>query len=99
MTGHTKGPWDFEADETSSGMTFSVYDEHGLRLTEPYIDEDASRLIAAAPYLLAALERAREAVNAIVVSTRSVSFTADLRAIDAAIYLAKRGSSQVEPGR
>lgn len=48
-----------------------------------------ARLIAAAPEMLAALERAREAVSAIVLSTHSVSFDADLRAIDAAIAAAK----------
>lgn len=35
--------------------------------------------------LVEALRRSREAVNAVVLSTHSVSFDADLRAIDAAL--------------
>ena len=39
--GHTPGPWDFEADEASSGKMFTVYDQHGIRLTDPYVGERA----------------------------------------------------------
>ncbi len=43
--------------------------------------------------LLKVLERAREVVNAVVLSTHSVSFDADLRAIDEALAGAKGGAS------
>lgn len=56
MATAAKPRWEFESGETSSGMMFSVYDECGRRLTEPYISESVARLIAAAPDLLAALE-------------------------------------------
>lgn len=49
-----------------------------------------ARLIAAAPEMLTALRRAREAVNAIMLSTHSISFDADLRAIDTAIECATK---------
>lgn len=52
------GPWGFESDETSSGPMFSVYDNRGRRLTEPYIEEEVARLIAAAPELLAVMKSA-----------------------------------------
>lgn len=54
------GPWGFESDETSSGPMFSVYNNRGRRLTEPYIEEEVARLIAAAPELLAACRAAEE---------------------------------------
>ena len=46
-----------------------------------------------------ALRRSREAVNAVVLSTHSVSFDADLRAIDTALstYAAAVGSKEVTP--
>ena len=50
-------PWQFEADETSSGAMFGVYNEDGTRITEPYIGERSARLIAAAPELLEVAQR------------------------------------------
>lgn len=61
--GHTPGPWDFEADEASSGKMFTVYDQHGIRLTDPYVGEREARLIAAAPEMFAALEELLKAEN------------------------------------
>ena len=88
---HTAGPWkrsDYGQIVAPDGKdvcfrsvtTMCSGSEESIAESEANTD-----LIAAAPDLLAALIRAREAVNAIVLSTHSVSFDADLRAIDAAI--------------
>jgi hypothetical protein len=45
----TAGPWVYEADETSSGPMFSVYDAFGRRVTDPHVEEQQARLIAAGP--------------------------------------------------
>lgn len=40
--------WKYETEETSSGLMFSVYDERGTRLTQPYILESQAKLIVTA---------------------------------------------------
>lgn len=86
---HTPGPW--IADVRSENCAF--IEGPPTSYGECYFENAAdARLIAAAPELLAALKRAREAVNAIVLSTHSVSFTADLKAIEAAISKAETQS-------
>lgn len=52
----TAPQWTFEAEETSDGMAFSVYDEGGHRLTEPGIGEVQARLMAASPEMLSVLQ-------------------------------------------
>jgi hypothetical protein len=52
----TAGPWAYEADETSSGPMFSVYDVFGRRVTDPHVEEQQARLIAAAHDLLRVAE-------------------------------------------
>lgn len=44
--------WELEEEETSDGPAWSVYDEHGDRLTAPYIRHLDACLIAKAPELL-----------------------------------------------
>lgn len=86
---HALGPWDLESDETSSGMMFTVYDKHGSRLTDPYIAEDAARLIAAAPDLLAALD----GLMSVLLSTDVDARIAAHKAARAALHLAKHGDA------
>lgn len=51
-----KPTWTFEAEESSSGTMFSVYDESDRRLTEAFISEKDALLIAAAPAMKAELK-------------------------------------------
>ena len=53
---HTQGPWEYNEEELSTGMSFDVYNENGKRITEAYVTQKEARLIAAAPELLEALE-------------------------------------------
>ena len=48
---HTPSGWTFEAEETSDGMMFSVYDADDWRLTDVGIGEREARLMSAAPDL------------------------------------------------
>lgn len=48
--------WTFEEEETSSGQMFSVYNQDGTRITEPYLSASSCRLISAAPQLLASCQ-------------------------------------------
>lgn len=97
--GHSGAQWTYEAEETSDGYAFSVYDENGKRLTEPDISETNARLIAAAPELLevlrtfAAHAESAELLNDIVaagdVCRRAVCF-ADFQRAFRAIAKAER---------
>lgn len=62
-------PWEYIEDETSSGYMFSVYNEHGKRITESYISEEEAKLIAAAPGLITALQQVQYNLNRITIST------------------------------
>jgi len=69
------------------GETSETHDAHRAAGTDPY-GPNALLIVKAVnnhDALVKALLRAREAVNAIVLSTHSISFDADLRAIDLAL--------------
>ena len=98
VMGHsTAGPWSYtklQGDHMIiGGDGFRVANMVDGNKIRSGLEKTANALLtAAAPELLAALKRAREAVNAIVLSTHSVSFEADLRIIDAAIAKATGAS-------
>lgn len=52
-----KRAWEYQEDETSTGVMFTVYNEQGKRITESYCSQDEVRLIAAAPDMAAVLKR------------------------------------------
>ena len=98
MTEHTQTPWmwAWRYDETAPASIFSMVREgHAYAVAMCPRYQKPEQWVADAKFVLKAVNshdalveallRAREAVNAIVLSTHSISFDADLRAIDMAL--------------
>jgi hypothetical protein len=93
MHTHTPGPWRAERDPR--GDFRIVYNDKGNWLAEvhsdgePEVAEADARLIAAAPELLAALKRAKDAIEFYGLDDFDSTSEEELEAIDAAITKAE----------
>lgn len=93
----TKGPWSFESDETSDGQMFTVYDEHGQRLTDPYISEAHARRISALPALVEALEKTEAVMTIVEPRSHKAEYLDALESIRSALSALSLAKTEGQP--
>lgn len=84
---HTTGPWEFDQYGNSFVVTAKdrAYDVAVVRNIGNENNEANARLIAAAPALLSAAQKARAALSELIATHDPIVYAEALRALDAAI--------------
>lgn len=90
VSGHTPGPWDYrEAYDNGEPCGYVVQKGPAFAIADVPQGEDDARLIAAAPDLLAACERALQHIEEYDESSRGGDYREATRTLRAAIAKAK----------